>query len=303
MVLAMAVTSALSSTMSELSGTAWRLVEIASMNDTVERPEDRSSYTLAFGSDGTVSIQSDCNRGMGSWTSESKSQLRFGEIASTKALCLPGSISEKYLSEFKWVRSYVIEDGHLFLATMADGSIIEFEPVTQTSVAATVLGVNLQETDPEQIQAIILDRLFNAYANERGITAEPHEIEAFIGKMDRNMREKGLNAIDDLSEEERRKALEMRTAMARSMIKRWKTNKALYEEYGGRIIYQQLGPEPLDAYRKYLEQRERAGDFQINDEVASDLFWRYFTDDSIHSFLDTGSDEEKSAFSRAPWSR
>jgi len=26
-----------------------------------------------------------------------------------------------------WVRSYVLEGGHLFLATMADGSIIEFE--------------------------------------------------------------------------------------------------------------------------------------------------------------------------------
>jgi hypothetical protein len=28
------------------------------------------------------------------------------------------------------VRSYVMKDGHLFLATMADGSIIEFEPVS-----------------------------------------------------------------------------------------------------------------------------------------------------------------------------
>ena len=91
------------------------------MNDTVERPDDASKYTLSFGEDGTASIQADCNRGKGSWTSESKSQLQFGDIASTRALCPPGSISENYLDEFQCVRSYVMEYGHLFLSTMADG--------------------------------------------------------------------------------------------------------------------------------------------------------------------------------------
>jgi hypothetical protein len=32
------------------------------------------------------------------------------------------------MKQFEWVRSYVVEGGHLFLSTMADGSIIEFEP-------------------------------------------------------------------------------------------------------------------------------------------------------------------------------
>jgi hypothetical protein len=33
------------------------------------------------------------------------------------------------MAQFPWVRSYVTKDGGLFLATMADGSIIEFEPM------------------------------------------------------------------------------------------------------------------------------------------------------------------------------
>ena len=86
------------------------------------------------------------------------------------------------------------------------------------------------------------------------------------------------------------------------MIERWKINRALYEEYGGRIIFQQLGPEPLDAYRTFLEERERAGDFQIDDKPLADAFWRYFTDDSIHVFMEAGSAQEKKAFSVPPWS-
>ena len=99
-----------------------------SMDDDTYRPADPSLYMLSFGADGTVSLLADCNRGTGTWLSESDSQLQFGPITATMAMCPPGSLHDRYLSQFEWVRSYVFRDGHLFLATMADGSIIEFEP-------------------------------------------------------------------------------------------------------------------------------------------------------------------------------
>jgi heat shock protein HslJ len=112
-----------------LGGTSWRLVRVMEMDDSTHVPDDPSSYTLSFSTDGTVNLQADCNRGSGSWTSESASQLEFGPIAATRAMCPPGSLHDMYLAQFGWVRSYVMRDGHLFLATMADGSIIEFEPM------------------------------------------------------------------------------------------------------------------------------------------------------------------------------
>jgi len=113
---------------SELAGTSWQLVKISSMDDSVIEPEDGSLYTLLLRSDGTASVRADCNLGNGSWTSESTGQLQFGLLATTRAMCMPGSLSDPYLKQFEWIRSYVFRDGHLFLATMADGSIIEFEP-------------------------------------------------------------------------------------------------------------------------------------------------------------------------------
>ena len=112
----------------ELAGTSWQLVRIMSMDDTVDVPDDSEKYTLDLRADGKVAFLADCNRAGGSWSSESAGHLNFGVMAATMAQCEPGSLSDKYLAQFEWVRSYVIEDGHLFLATMADGAIIEFEP-------------------------------------------------------------------------------------------------------------------------------------------------------------------------------
>jgi len=39
----------------------------------------------------------------------------------------------------------------------------------------------------------------------------------------------------------------------------------LRRQYGGRIIYPQLGPEPLDAYPGLLEEVHGAERFQINE--------------------------------------
>jgi heat shock protein HslJ len=121
--------SAQLNTLATLAGTAWRLVEIVSMDDSVYAPDDPSLYTLEFKANGAARVRADCNLGTGSWTSESAGQLRFGQIATTQALCAPGSLHDRYLAQFPWVRSYVMKDGRLFLATMADGSIVEFEPV------------------------------------------------------------------------------------------------------------------------------------------------------------------------------
>jgi len=250
------------------------------MDDRVYEPDDASTYTLAFGADGTAAMLADCNRGTGTWTSASASRLRFGPLAATKALCPPDFLSEKYLAQFQWVRSHVIEDGHLYLATMADGSIIEFEPM-ELPLVASALGEEVRTSDPGEMQEIVLTRLFDRYAEERGIEAAEAEIDAFVENMRRGMRAKGLTAEDELTPEEAAEVERMRCDMGRAMILRWKLNRALYRQYGGRTIFQQFGPEPLDAYRQYLEERQAAGDFKIHEKAFENAFWRYFTDDTM----------------------
>jgi heat shock protein HslJ len=286
----------------KLAGTSWRLVKIMSMDDSVYAPGDTSKYNLDFRANGAAKILADCNRGTGAWTSTSAGQLQFGPIAATSALCPPDSLSERYLAQFQWVRSYVMENGYLYLATMADGSIIEFEPI-ERPLAAIVLGEEVRTSDPAEMHEIVLTRLFDRYAEENGIEVTDAEIDAFVDNMRRGMRAEGLTAEDDLTPEEAAEVEQMRRDMGRSMIRQWKLNRALYRQYGGRIIFQQLGPEPLDAYRQYLEERRGAGDFEIHEKTFADTFWRYFTDESMHSFYERGSEEEARAFATPPWER
>ena len=290
-----------------------------------------------------MQVRSDCNRGTGSWSSKTAGQLEFGPIAATQALCPPGSLHDRYLGQFQWVRSYVIENGNLFLATMADGSILELEPIPGARVAATVLGEAVRTADAGELREIILTRLFERYAAARSIEATQAEIDAFVANLervkeqDRADREARLAEIGrrlgsgDLPASERqsleaerstlvelRAALEtdaeptaeeaaeverLRRDMARSVVSHWKLNRELYRQYGGRIIAQQLGPEPLDAYRQFLEEQQREGAFSIQRKEFEAEFWRYFRDDSIHSFFDPGSREEAEAFQVPPWER
>lgn len=300
--LAMGVGLNLQAAAGELAGTAWHLVNIASMDDTVYVPDNPANYTLVFGQDGSASLQADCNRGTGSWTSEAPGQLRFGPIAATRVQCPPGSLAERYLAQFDWVRSYVLRNGHLFLATMADGSIIEFEPKGAAApVTAIVLGEELHTTDPTEVQDAILTRLFDDYAAKHRLAAEPAEVDALVENTKRGMAESGLTAADDLTPEEAAEFEVMQRQMGTALIRQWKINKSLYEAYGGRLIYQQLGPEPLDAYRQYLQERQAAGDFSIAAPAVAEHFWRYFTDDSMHDFMEPGGEDAERAFKSPPW--
>ena len=86
--------------------------------------------------------------------------------------------------------------------------------------------------------------------------------------------------------------------IGRKYVKSWKINKALYKKHGGRVIFQQAGLEPLDAYRILLKNAEKAGAFQIIDKQYEVGFWRYFTNDAMHTFLD--KEEATKAFD-TPW--
>jgi hypothetical protein len=167
--------------------------------------------------------------------------------------------------------------------------------------SAVVLGKPVVSADAAEVQETIVTRLLDQYAEERGIRAEPTEVDALLEKMRRDMATSGLAAEEDLTSKEKAEVDAMQREMARGIIRQWKINKALYEQYGGRIIYQQLGPEPLDAYRQFLHKREADGAFAIRDQALEASFWRYFTDDSIHDFMVPGGADEARAFTTPPW--
>ena len=135
-----------------LAATAWRLVEIQSMDDTIARPDDRSKYTMQLGEDGAVAMRLNCNRATGTWSAQAgpdgtSGRFEFGPLAMTRALCPPPSLDERIAAQTSYVRSYLLKDGRLHLSLMADGGIIvweplvdiEFETVADPAIEAAIL--------------------------------------------------------------------------------------------------------------------------------------------------------------------
>jgi len=110
------------------AGTSWQLVKFQSSDDTTLTPDDRAKYTIEFAAGGQLIARIDCNRGHGTWKTTGPSHIKFGPLALTRAQCPPGSLHDHIVKQWGNIRSYVIRDGHLFLALLADGGIYEFEP-------------------------------------------------------------------------------------------------------------------------------------------------------------------------------
>jgi len=210
----------------------------------------------------------------------------------------------------------------------------------EDSLAAKVLGTEVHTRDAEEMRYVILAKLLDRYAAEHDIAVGRGDIDAYVdslqriaeGERKRNEARKAeltrkLNSggltgaekqsltseLDSLSEliatlaegegasaEEAEEEKEYREELATAFIRQWKINRALYRQYGGRVIFQQGGPEPLDAYRRFLEEQKEEGAFAIADKALEETFWDYFRNDAIHSFYPPESGEEKTAFD-IPW--
>ena len=112
-----------------LSGTSWQLVKFQGSDDTTFTPDDKSKYTIKFGSNGRVTARVDCNRASTTWRVTANSQLEFGSWSRTTAKCGSGSLHDRIVTEGAAVRNFAIKDGHLFLSGMEGGGYYELEPL------------------------------------------------------------------------------------------------------------------------------------------------------------------------------
>ena len=125
-IIAAAITAGGQRSGSPLSGTSWRLVKFQGPDETTVVPEDKSKYTINFGSNGRVTARVDCNRASSTWRANTKGELQFGSWSRTSARCGPGSLHDRIVNEGANVRNFEIKNGHLFLS--GGGGHYELEP-------------------------------------------------------------------------------------------------------------------------------------------------------------------------------
>jgi hypothetical protein len=205
-------------------------------------------------------------------------------------------------------------------------------------VIARVLDKDIRRSEKMNLDGIIFGSLLQKYTKDNAIAPTQADIDAFVERSKQQkieqhknweakkcdvLKQLESNVLPDVSRKELTSKLEMydrflrtdvqmadyevkhpeqsrktEAEIATRFVQAWKVNQALYKQYGGRVIFQQAGVEPLDAYREFLRDQEKAGAFQIMDKQYEASFWNYFTNDTMHSFY-TKEDGDK--FMTTPW--
>ncbi|MYE84374.1 MAG: hypothetical protein F4X36_21500 [Gammaproteobacteria bacterium] len=213
----------------------------------------------------------------------------------------------------------------LFLAIAAHG---ERDP---TDVIAVVLGQEITVADVAEssIDQLINGRLVRKFKEDNGIAATGEDIAAFAERALERGRQALLDLEADRAElvealetaaapqqrqgiQERLDRVERRiktrsrspqaepdawATIAKPWVERWKRDKALFDKYGGRAHWQQVGVQPFDAMIKFLEEQEASGAFTILDEEYEDEFWAYWRSEG-HRFI---PEEEAVELMAKPW--
>ncbi len=90
---------------------------------TVDAPE---RYTVRFEGSGRVTVRADCNRGMSTYSVTADRGIAFKPIALTRAMCPPGSLSDRFAKELGRATLYFLKDGDLFLDLPVDSGTLRF---------------------------------------------------------------------------------------------------------------------------------------------------------------------------------
>ncbi len=149
-------------------------------------------------------------------------------------------------------------------------------------------GVEVTDTDVEQFNKS-MQRTISSQIEEAQKKINSLEKELKADNLDNKKRSELNNRLDIYSKRIKRrskskKVFEGRNSAVERTIIGWKINNQLYKQYGGRVIFQQAGPEPLDAYRKFFEDQQSKGHFEFYNKQAEELFWDYYRNEKIHTF-------------------
>lgn len=222
-------------------------------------------------------------------------------------------------------------------ATSAPARDVYIEP--DAPIVATVLGDTIRLRDTGDATRAIVARLRERYASEQGIMPATAEVDAqaenlrltlrkdaqrwrsSLEEIDRRLLQRSLKGPERKALEDERRVLAtlLRAGpagpaestpledprivrfLAEGVVQQWKIDRALHRQYGGRIAVMSDGLQPLDAYRRFLEERRDRGDFQFLSLELERDFWKSFAPGPAQDFLAAGSREEAQAYAVPPW--
>lgn len=112
-----------------LTGTSWQWVSLVTPEETVEVAQP-ARYILGFQPEGRLAVRADCNRAFGGYeVGDGRITLTVGGM--TRAMCPPGSLSDRFLKELDAAAIYRFDGEALYLDLKDDTGTMKFLPNTE----------------------------------------------------------------------------------------------------------------------------------------------------------------------------
>jgi hypothetical protein len=161
-----------------------------------------------------------------------------------------------------------------------------------------------------RLASLVWEPLQQQFVKEKGIVVAPSEVTTFFDyakkarEMQKTQYQEALKRINadmqagKLSAQEKTQAEAMKKQVvatldalgkplpeptqqekdfAQRTVQVWKFDQLLYKQYGGTVVMKQANPfEPIGAYKKFLEDKEKAKSFEILDASYKKSFWTVF---------------------------
>ncbi len=110
---------------SDVVDVVWEWVSTTTPVEEV-KVDNPDRYTLRLGGDGRLALKADCNRGTGGYAISGDRALTVKPIALTRAMCPPGSLSDRFAKDVGRATSYFVRDGDLYLELPVDSGTLRF---------------------------------------------------------------------------------------------------------------------------------------------------------------------------------
>lgn len=110
----------------------------------------------------------------------------------------------------------------------------------------------------------IYELVLEDYAAKKGIELNQALVTKFMEKFANQVSEK--NSSKSIKE------------IAEKQVMQFQTEKALYDEFGGKVIFRHSNPQmPIDAYKALLNRYRENNQLQIIESALREAFWNVFT--------------------------
>ncbi len=222
----------------------------------------------------------------------------FGEKLYAKDLAPPGGAPPPDAAGAERAKSEIFR-ARVWSAVFEDYARERRIAPTEAEIASNVeshrrMKVRLDAEQVQQRAALIEELKSPGLTEARRKDAQQYldtlnRLAEFDAKRAQELRDPAMRKINETAER----------SVAEHWVRAWKLNQALYREYGGRIVFQQAGWEPIDAYRKVLDQYAAKKAFVVHDPALRAAVYSYFE----HKFIYADESKAKFYFEKPWWER